>query len=213
MLFHLIHTTMKRLYALGLAILIALASISPIRAQEKGDLRLTYGAGFFSFSDYLGILIVGLGSIDTSDGVSSQSFFPMLNPNIGLEYHFNEDFTLGASLSLGGGSAWTNYDESGDLSKRAIGIYPTLLVSSHTRYLRSKQFSMYGHWGVGATFFYFNQVDKNDNYHQSDMVVYPNADIYPLCFSFGKKAGFNVECGWGTKGFVSVGGYCTFLSK
>ena len=199
---------MKRLYVLLMAALILSASSISISAQEKGTLRFHYSLGLLSLPDYLGAVIVGLGSIDTSDGVSSHSFLPLANLNAGLEYHFNEKVSLGATLSLSGSSAWTTIDANGEINRKIAGFYPSLCVSSTTRYFKHNLFSMYGHWGVGASFYMISQYFRTETPPSSfNGAVTPAGNIYPLCFSWGRKAGFNLECGWGSKGFVNIGGY------
>lgn len=204
---------MKRLHVCLLAVLVALASIFPANAQEKGSLRLNYGVGGLSFTDYIGLLLIGLGSIDTSEGVTQHSFTPLTNPYVGLEYHLNPRVSLGGTLAFGGGAAWTKHQEDASLSKTATCIYPTLLLSASTQYFRNENFAMYGNWGMGASLYCFTQSDKNSSTNNSGLAVIPNANIYPLCFSFGKQAGFNVELGWGAKGLLCVGGYWTFPGK
>lgn len=202
------------MYALLFALLIAVAGITPMNAQEKASLKLHYGAGYFSFPDFLGVLLVGFGSLEFSEEESlHRNFVPLINPNVELEYYFNEHVSLGGHLSLGMATANRTFEENPDNFKKATAVYPSLMVSSSTHYLQKEKFSLYGHWGVGATLFFFRQVqsDKAENPLQCN--VFPAANIYPICLSYGKKHAVKLELGWGSKGFANIGGSILFSSR
>lgn len=198
---------MKRLYTLMLALLIALAGTQPMQAQEKGSLALHYGAGFFSFPDFLGILLVGFGSLEFNNEESiHRDFIPLIDPNFELEYYFNERVSLGGHLSLGMAKASRIFEEEVDSYKKATAVYPSLMLSSSTHYLQKEKFSLYGHWGLGATFLFFRQIHSDKSENPLKLSLFPAANIYPLCLSYGKQHRVKMELGWGSKGFANIGG-------
>lgn len=202
---------MKRFSKLLMAVvLVMFVSLAPAKAQQKGDLQLRAGVGYFSLPDYVGILLAGFGSIDTTEGITRDDFIPLLNPSVEVEYHFSEHFSLGGFLALGYADARTTLDSTGEINKRATAFYPTLGISFTMRYFRSGNFSMYGSGGVGATLLAFRQTTPEEGRRPLQIQGAPMANVYPLCFKYGNTSGLHVEVGWGSKGLVSVGGFTYF---
>lgn len=184
--------------------------VAPARAQLSGQMHVKGGAGFLSFPDYLGLVLVGLGSIDTTEGVTRGEFIPLVGPSAELERVVSERFSWGGFFALGCASAWTKFDSNGALNKRTSAIYPSLGIGCTTRYFRVGNFSMYGSWGLGVTFYAVDQYTASGGSTGVQMAVFPTANLYPLSFKIGSQSGFYTEIGWGSKGFVSMGGFKYF---
>lgn len=202
---------MKRFFRLiMMVVLMAFASLAPAKAQQKGDLHVKAGIGFFSVTDYLGLLLAGFGSIDTTEGVSHHDFITLFNPSVEVEYHFSPHFSLGGFLATGYADAWSTLDATGQINKRATVFYPTLGVSCTTRYFRSGNFSMYGSFGVGVALVTFRQTTPDEGRGNLQFNPIPMANAYPLGFKFGDTKGLFVEAGWGSKGLVNIGAFFNY---
>lgn len=202
---------MKRFSRLIVAVvLVMFVSLAPAKAQQKGDLQLRAGVGHFSLPDFIGILLAGFGSIDTTANITRDDFIPLLNPSVELEYHFSEHFSLGGFLALGYADARTTLNSTGEINKRVTAFYPTLGISFTTRYFRSGNFSMYATVGLGATLLAFRQTTPEEGRRPLLIQGAPMGNAYPLCFKYGNTSGLHVEVGWGSKGLVSVGGFTYF---
>lgn len=203
---------MKRLYSFLLMVVVTMTCFMPAAAQKDNTSRwqLHYGLGGLSLPDVVGALLAGLGSIDIGNEVESHSFAPFCNPNIGLEYALNEKLSLGGSVAVGTARAWTTFTENGQLSKSSECWYPSLCISLSNKYVQKENYRMYGHWGLGAALFSLQQSNHSDSTGNQGLSVVPMVNLYPLCFAWGKSAGFQLECGWGANGIVNVGGYWSF---
>ena len=193
-----------------MVLVLATAALTPANAQSKGEWSVKGGVGFLSFPDLICGLVVGLGSIDATEGVVGESFTPMINPNLEFYYGVNNWLALGGSVSVGYASAKTVFSETGVVNKSISCLYPSMYVSALTRYFTVGRFSMYGSWGVGAMGFFVDQwtADGSNNLNSDAITIMGNA--YPLCFSYGGRTGGFAELGWGAKGFVNVGIYHAF---
>lgn len=201
---------MKRFFTFLTTILFAAATITPASAQTKGEWDIKGGLGWFSVPDVMGALIAGLGTaFGNPEGSQREDFVPLLNPNIELHYGINNWFALGGSLSVGYSSA-KSVEAGGSVNKSATALYPSLMVSAKTTYLRSGAFSMYGSWGIGIMALMAEQwsVDGSDN--NNNFAIAPMGNLYPLGLSYGGRTGGFLEAGWGAKGFVNVGIYHVF---
>lgn len=199
---------MKRFFTILIAMSVMLGASQHLMAQEDGEWRVKGGVGWFSMPDFLGGLVAGLGSIDTTDGVEHSSFAPMLNPNLEIYYGISDWFSMGLSLGVGYAGAETRYVDTGAISKSSESIYPSLCIASQTRYFSSGKFAMYGSWGVGLMLLHYKQYYDGSEHRQAKIA--PMTSLYPLCFSYGGSTGGFLEAGWGSKGFVNVGVYYNF---
>ncbi len=199
---------MKRVFAFFALAVLMHALSQPIVAQERGVLQVRVGAGWLSLPDFIGGLVVGLGSIDTTEGVEGYSFAPMINPNVELLCGVNEWLALGGSLSVGCAAAETRFEQTGEVSKSTSALYPTICLAATTRYFSSGRVTIYGSWGVGAMMLLSRQTLSSET--NTQVGVAPMANLYPLCLSWGGSARGFVELGWGAKGIVNVGGFFRF---
>ena len=199
---------MKRFFITLMMASVMLGISCPVVAQARGEWSVKGGIGWYSIPDFVGALMVGLGSIDTTEGTTSHSFVPLLNPNVEVHYGINDWLSLGGSLTVGYASAKSTFDNTGVLNKSIVAIYPTLCFSAQTRYFSSGKFSMYGSWGVGAMMLVGNQITDNSSNNQFGIA--PMGNAYPLCFSYGGDLGGFLEAGWGAKGLVNIGIYRNF---
>ena len=199
---------MKRFFITLMMASVMLGLSCPVVAQARGEWSVKGGIGWYSIPDFVGALMVGLGSIDTTEGTTSHSFVPLLNPNVEVHYGINDWLSLGGSLTVGYASAKSTFDNTGVLNKSIVAIYPTLCFSAQTRYFSSGKFSMYGSWGVGAMMLVGNQITDNSSNNQFGIA--PMGNAYPLCFSYGGDLGGFLEAGWGAKGLVNIGIYRNF---
>lgn len=199
---------MKRFFITLMMASVMLGLSCPVVAQARGEWSVKGGIGWYSIPDFVGALMVGLGSIDTTEGTTSHSFVPLLNPNVEVHYGINDWLSLGGSLTVGYASAKSTFDDTGVLNKSIVAIYPTLGFSAQTRYFSSGKFSMYGSWGVGAMMLVGNQITDNSSNNQFGIA--PMGNAYPLCFSYGGDLGGFLEAGWGAKGLVNIGIYRNF---
>lgn len=199
---------MKRFFITLMMASVMLGLSCPVVAQARGEWSVKGGIGWYSIPDFVGALMVGLGSIDTTEGTTSHSFVPLLNPNVEVHYGINDWLSLGGSLTVGYASAKSTFDDTGVLNKSIVAIYPTLCFSAQTRYFSSGKFSMYGSWGVGAMMLVGNQVTEDSTNNQFGIA--PMGNAYPLCFSYGGDLGGFLEAGWGAKGLVNIGIYRNF---
>lgn len=199
---------MKRFFTLLMMAGVMLGASQPLMAQQKGDWNIKVGAGWFSVPDFVGALVAGLGSIDTTEGTISQDFVPMINPNVEVLCSVNDWLELGASLSVGYASAKSVFEGTDKVNKSSMALYPTLCFGVDTRYFRSSRFSMYGSWGLGVCALYGQQRSADGSSADNDnFAVAPMGNFYPLCFSYGEAdsvEGF-LEIGWGAKGIFNVG--------
>lgn len=195
---------MKRLFTFLMIAALTLGTSQRLVAQD-GKWSTKVGAGWFSVPDFVGALVAGLGSMDTTEGTTSHDFIPLINPNIELVHGVNDWLSLGGYLSVGYASAESRFEATGTVNKSTEAFYPTLLFSAETRYFTSGLFSMYGSWGVGAMALFSQQLFEGDT--NTQFAVTPMANVYPLGFAFEVNhslAAF-LEIGWGAKGFFNVG--------
>lgn len=195
---------MKRLFTFLMIAALTLGTSQTLVAQD-GKWSTKVGAGWYSVPDFVGALITGLGTIDTTEGTSSHDFIPLINPNIELVYGVNDWISLGGYLSVGYASAESRFEATGTVNKSTESFYPTLLFSAETRYFTSGWFSMYGSWGIGAMALFSQQLFEGDT--NTQFAVAPMANVYPLGFAFEVNhnlAAF-LEIGLGAKGFFNVG--------
>lgn len=201
---------MKRILVTLMALAVGAASLTPAVAQtQPGDWQARVGAGFFSVPDYVGLILVAFGSIDTNENISHKDFVPLTSINADFNYQKNAWFSWGGKLSFGCAMASSHFNDTGATSRSVTVAYPTLLVGAKTRYFRSGIFEMYGSWGAGATLLVMDQY-TSDSEPNFQMRLFPMADLYPVSFSLGRKNGFFAEIGWGSKGMVNMGGYFSF---
>ena len=201
---------MKRFFTILATLAVASATITPASAQVKGEWSIKGGIGWYSLPDIVGVLIAGFGSIDTTEGTSSQAFAPLLNPNVEFHYGFNDWFALGGSLTTGLTSAKSTFEDSGATNKSVFALYPTLCVNAITTYFRSGKFSMYVSWGVGIMGLFSRQTGTDISDSSLQFGIVPMGNIYPLSFTYGGRTGGFAELGWGAKGFVNLGVYHVF---
>ena len=201
---------MKRFFTILATLAVASATITPASAQVKGEWSIKGGIGWYSLPDIVGVLIAGFGSIDTTEGTSSQAFAPLLNPNVEFHYGFNDWFALGGSLTTGLTSAKSIITNTGTVNKSVFALYPTLCVNAITTYFRSGKFSMYGSWGVGVMGLFSRQTGTDISDSSLQFGIVPMGNIYPLSFTYGGRTGGFAELGWGAKGFVNLGVYHVF---
>ena len=205
---------MRRFLTLLATLAVGLTPLSPASAQNTHTWQLKGSAGLFSLPDFVGLLVVGFGSIDTTDEVTRHEFTPVTNLSFEAHRFVNEWFALGGSLSVGYASAYTRFANGGAISRRASALYPTLCLAATTRYFESNRFAMYGSWGVGATALLVDQYSANSSSANDDDTpstgITLMGNLYPLCLSYGESSGIYVEVGWGAKGIVNVGGFFNF---
>lgn len=201
---------MKRLFTFFATILVAVATIAPVSAQERGEWSIRGGVGWFSLPDFVGALVVGLGSIDGTEGTTSHDFVPMLNPNVELLYGCNNWLSVGGTLSVGYASATSKFDDTGAVNKQAWALYPSLGVAAKTRYFQSGKFSMYGSWSLGVIVLMSEQSGAEITERGVNTAAVVMGNAYPLCFSYGGDTGGFLEAGWGFKGIVNLGVYHNF---
>lgn len=201
---------MKRFFAILAAGAMLLAATTTATAQQRGDWQVRGGAGVLSLPDVFGVIVVGFGSIDTSENVTSHEFVPLTSPTIEVNYWLGDKVALGGSLSVGYAAAWSTFNDSGKDSRRVSALYPTLCLSAQTRYFRKGNFMMYGSWGVGAMTMVVNQYNSDEGQNNSSLGFSMMGNLYPLGFQFGHDKAFFVELGWGAKGTLNVGGCFNF---
>ena len=199
---------MKRFFAFLMMAGVMLGASQSVVAQERGEWCIKGGVGWFSLPDFMGSLVAGLGSIDTTEGCENHSFIPMLNPNVEVHYGINDWLALGGSVAIGYAGAESRFVDTGDVNKSSKALYPTICLSAQTRYLSAGKFAMYGSWGVGVMVLVSNQ--KTSENTNTQVGFSPMANLYPLGFSYGGETGGFVEAGWGAKGWVNVGVYHNF---
>lgn len=179
-------------------------------AQQKGDWQVKGSAGVLSLPDIVSIMIVGFGSIDTNENVERGEFVPITSLSAEANYWFSEKFAVGGSLTVGHASAWSNFTDTGALSRSISATYPTLCVNATTRYFRKGDFMMYGLWGVGAMGIMARQYDSDNGLRNLEFAAAPMGNLYPLCLQYGQRNGLFVEVGWGARGIVNIGGCFAF---
>lgn len=199
---------MKRFFTVLMVGVLMLGVSQPVAAQESGRWRANVGVGWFSLPDFVGMLIAGLGTIDTTEGTSTQDFIPLLNPNLGVLCGVNDWFAVGGSMSIGYAAATSHFDDTGVVSRRTRALYLTLTLDAKARYVAWNNLSLYGSVGVGAMALSSNQFYDGSNH--PNLQFAPMCNLYPLCLSIGNETGGFVEFGWGSKGFVNIGGYFSF---
>lgn len=199
---------MKRIICILAVAALVVGAPQKVVAQERGELSVRGGVGWYSTPDFIGALASGLGTMSGEDGTVHQSFVPLLNPNIGLYYGVNDWLSLGGSATLGYSTARRVFEGSGVVEKSVEVIYPSLIVAAQTKYYTEGKFSIYGTWGLGAMAFISEQF--YDGSVESDFNVSIMADVYPLSFSYGGDLGGFLEVGWGSRGFVNIGVYRNF---
>lgn len=199
---------MKRVFCILAVAALVMGAPQKAVAQERGELSVRGGVGYFSLPDFVAALATGLGTMAGDEGTVHQSFVTMLNPNIGLYYGVNDWLSLGGSATLGYSSAKRVYESSGTVEKSVRVVYPSLFVGAQTKYFTSGKFSLYGTWGVGAMALFSEQM--SDSSKSSNFALSFMADVYPLSLSYGGDLGGFLEAGWGSRGFVNVGIYRNF---
>ncbi|MBE6201134.1 MAG: hypothetical protein E7134_02975 [Rikenellaceae bacterium] len=201
---------MKRIFTLLAAILLAVATITPASAQAKGEWNIKGGIGWVSTPDFVGALIAGLGSIDTTEGTSHKELTTLLNPNVEILYGVNDKWAWGCSLSAGYILSQSVFDDTGVVNKSASAFYPTLCLAAQTTYFRRGQFAMYGSWGFGVMAMVIEQKGTDVTADGPNIAFAPMGNVYPLSFSYGGRTGGFAEIGWGAKGIVNLGIYHNF---
>lgn len=196
---------MKRFFTVLMIAAVVLGASQPLMAQQKGEWNVKVGAGWFSAPDFVGLLVAGLGSIDTTEGTSSQEFIPLINPNVEVLYGVSDWCSLGGSMAMGYSAAKSVFDVTGEVNRSSSAFYNTLCLSAQTRYFRRGNFAMYGSWGVGLCALYAMQRSADGNTNNNNFAATFMANAYPLCFEMGEKVSCFVEVGWGAKGIVNVG--------
>ena len=202
---------MKRFFSIVAVALLSLATLTPANAQRRGEWAIKGGIGELSLPDIVGVLATGLSvSFDNTEETATKDFAPLLNPNVEILYGVNNWLALGASLSAGYCTAKSEFIDSGAINKESSAFYPSLQFCAKTTYFRSRGFSMYGSWGVGAMGFFVDQwtADGSNNINSAAITIMGNA--YPLCFSYGGRTGGFAELGLGAKGVLNVGIYHAF---
>ena len=201
---------MKRILTILLAGAMVLAATTTATAQQRGDWQVRGSAGVMSMPDVLGVIVVGFGSIDTSENVERHKFIPLTSPTVEVNCWLNDKVALGGSLSVGCAASWSKFTDSGQTSRSVSAVYPSICLSAQTRYFRNGNFMMYGSWGVGAMTMVVNQYDSDEGQNNSSLGFSLMGNIYPVCFQFGQDKGLFVELGWGAKGSLNVGGCFNF---
>ena len=199
---------MRRFLAFLMMAGVMLGTSHSVVAQQRGEWSVKGGVGWFSLPDVVGGLLVGFGSIDSTNGVVISSFVPMFNPNIEVQYAVNDWLALGGSVAVGYASAKSVFSETGVVNKSVEALYPTLCISAQTRYFSSGKFAMYGSWGAGVMALISSQ--KTTESSNDQVGVIPMVNLYPLGLSYGGDLGGFLEAGWGAKGFVNMGVYYNF---
>lgn len=199
---------MKRFLAFLMMAGVMLGASQSVVAQQRGEWSVKGGVGWFSLPDVVGGLLVGFGSIDSTNGVVISSFVPMFNPNIEVQYAVNDWLALGGSVAVGYASAKSVFSETGVVNKSVEALYPTLCFAAQTRYFSMGKFSMYGSWGAGVMMLISSQKTPEENNNQVGVI--PMVNLYPLSLSYGGDLGGFLEAGWGAKGFVNLGVYYNF---
>lgn len=195
---------MKRIFTFLMIAALTLGVSQPLMAQE-GRLNVKVGAGWLSLPDFMGLLVAGLGSMDSTEGTTNQDFTPLINPNVELVYGVNSWLSLGGSLSVGYASAKSVFEDTGAVNRSSMALYPSLMFAADTRYFSSGKFSMYGSWGVGAMALYSQQLYDGNNNTQFTAALMGN--VYPLCFALETADNLSafLEIGWGAKGVFNLG--------
>lgn len=202
---------MKRFFTILATIMFASATIAPASAQTKGDWSIKGGVGWLSLPDFVGALVAGLGSIDTTEGTKHKELTLLLNPNVEILYGCNDRFAVGLSASAGFIMSQSVIEATGVVNKQATAFYPTLCVAAKTTYFRRGQFSMYGSWGLGVSAMVIEQSGADVENNGPNTALTPMGNLYPLSFSYGSsRTGGFAEVGWGAKGIVNVGIYHVF---
>jgi zinc transporter ZupT len=89
---------MKRFFAIFVAGAMLLAATTTATAQQGGDWQVRGSAGVLSLPDVFGVIVVGFGSIDTSENVTSHEFVPLTSPTVEVNYWLGDKLALGGSL-------------------------------------------------------------------------------------------------------------------
>lgn len=194
---------MKRILSLLVVIVLVFGTTQNAAAQERGTLSIKGGVGYFSISDTIGSLVVGLGTAFGGEDSSSESFVTMLNPNVAVYFSVTDKTALGGSLSFGYSSARRVNNETGAVSRSVKALYPSLCFDVQTTYYTSGKFSIYGQYGVGAMLYIVDQT--NEGTYSRDYTLAPTGQLYPIGLSYGGRISGFIEGGWGAKGFVNAG--------
>lgn len=198
---------MKRFFTLVLAAVLLLSTSQVLNAQGRDYWSIKGGVGWVSVPDFVGALVAGLGSIDSTEGVSRQEFAPLLDPNIEVLFNANDWLSLGASFLVGYSSTRTVFDDTGATSKSASAFYPSVIFTIDTRYASKGRFTVYGSWGIGAMAMWITQRSMDGSTNNDNFAASTMGNVYPLCFSYkpGNSVSGYVELGWGAKGIVNIG--------
>ena len=194
---------MKRILSLLVAIVLVFGTTQNAAAQERGEWSIRGGVGWFSVPDLIGALVAGLGSIDTTEGVTRQEFIPLLNPNVGIYCSMNDWLSLGTSFTVGYSTAKTVMEDTGRVNKSVSVLYPSVYIGGIFKYYSYGKFSIYGLCEVGAALYSVTQFSDGENRHQ--LSFSPMANVYPIGLSYGGQVSGFIEGGWGSRGIVNAG--------
>lgn len=200
--------SMKRVFCILAVVGLLLGGSQSASAQKSGELLVKGGVGYLSLYDLLGSLVVGLGTAFSDEESNSESFVPMLNPNLSVYWGVTDKIAVGASLSFGYSSARRVVTETGAVCKSMKVFYPSLCFDIYTTYYRSGKFSFYGMSGFGPMLYMSEQTDEGVTTREYKLL--PTANFYPIGFSYGGKISGFIEGGWGAKGLVNAGISCCF---
>jgi hypothetical protein len=198
---------MKRVFCILAVVGLLLGGSQSASAQKSGELLVKGGVGYLTLYDLLGSLVVGLGTISGDKESNSESFVPMLNPNLSVYWGVTDKMAVGASLSFGYSSGRV-VTETGAVSRSMKVLYPSLCFDVYTTYYRSGKFSFYGMYGAGPMLYMSEQTDEGVTTREYKLL--PTAQMYPIGFSYGGKISGFIEGGWGAKGLVNAGISCCF---
>jgi hypothetical protein len=198
---------MKRVFCILVVVGLLLGGSQSASAQKSGEIVVKGGVGYLSLYDLLGSLVVGLGTISGDKESNSESFVPMLNPNLSVYWGVTDKMAVGASLSFGYSSGRV-VTETGAVSRSMKVLYPSLCFDVYTTYYRSGKFSFYGMYGAGPMLYMSEQTDEGVTTRKYELL--PAGQCYPIGFSYGGKISGFIEGGWGAKGLVNAGISCCF---
>lgn len=199
--------SMKRVFCILAVVGLLLGGSQSASAQKRGEFLVKGGVGYLSIFDLFGSLLVGLGTISGDKESNSESFVPMLNPNLSVYWGVTDKMAVGASLSFGYSSGRV-VTETGAVSRSMKVIYPSLCFDVYTTYYRSGKFSFYGMYGAGPMLYMVEQTDEGVT--TREYKLFPAGQCYPIGFSYGGKISGFIEGGWGAKGLVNAGISCCF---
>lgn len=207
---------MKRFFTCLLVVLMGVGGAKNASAQTPEQNRWSTKAslGWFSYTDFVSILIVGFGQISTDEELDpsrDKAFMPLLDLSADVGYQMTDWLRIGGAVSVGHSNA-SRYTTSGATLLACSVTFTSLLFNTEFNYFSQPGFTFYADLGVGVGLGVARQWGKHftTDSTQPSVVLTPAFDLYPLCFAWGNKLGGMVELGWGTKGIINAGAFLRF---